>query len=118
LAPDKANIDRIEVGPRGVYVIHVKPQTGGPTLNPSGGLFSPCAEKSMMGDRNQTNLVAGVPRQMDVVMSALERAPVESIATFGMLCFVETAWPLLGDDFNISGVEVLMRLRRSFRRWR
>lgn len=103
----KANIDHIAVGPRGVFVIDAKHYSGAPTHRVSGGLFGPRVEKLMVGSRDQTKLVAGALRQMDLVMGALERAQLASISTFGMLCFVEANWPLLGGNFTINDVEVL-----------
>ena len=103
----KANIDHIAIGPRGVFVIDAKHYKGGPTLRTSGGLFSPRVEKLMIGSRDHTSLVAGVHKQVRLVDDALESAGLARIPTFGMLCFVEAEWPLLGGDFVIDGVEVL-----------
>ena len=44
---------------------------------------------------------------MRLVDDALESAGLAHIPTFGMLCFVEAEWPLLGGDFMIDDVEVL-----------
>ncbi|HXR44041.1 MAG TPA: nuclease-related domain-containing protein, partial [Pseudolysinimonas sp.] len=103
----KANIDHIAIGPRGVFVIDAKHYTGGPTLRTSGGLFSPRVEKLMIGSRDHTSLVAGVHKQVRLVDDALESAGLSHVPTFGMLCFVEAEWPLIGGDFTIDGVEVL-----------
>ncbi|MFC5500681.1 nuclease-related domain-containing protein [Lysinimonas soli] len=103
----KANIDHIAIGPRGVFVIDAKHYKGGPTLRTSGGLFSPRVEKLMIGSRDHTALVAGVHKQVRLVHAALESAGFAHIPTFGMLCFIEAEWPLLGGDFVIGGVEVL-----------
>jgi len=103
----KANIDHIAIGPRGVFVIDAKHYKGGPTLRTSGGLFSPRVEKLMIGSRDHTSLVAGVHKQVRLVDDALERAGLAHTPTFGMLCFVEADWPLLGGDFVIDNVEVL-----------
>lgn len=102
-----ANIDHIAVGQRGVFVIDAKHYTGAPRLQVSGGLFSRRVEKLMVGRRDQTRRVVGVLRQMDDVMSALENAHIADVPTFGMLCFVEAEWPLLGGAFSIADVEVL-----------
>ena len=45
--------------------------------------------------------------QVRLVDDALERAGLEHIPTFGMLCFVEADWPLLGGDLMFDNVEVL-----------
>lgn len=103
----KANIDHIAIGPRGVFVIDAKHYKGGPTLRTSGGLFSSRVEKLMIGSRDHTSLVAGVHKQVRLVDDALESAGLAHIPTFGMLCFVEAQWPILGGDFTIDNVEVL-----------
>jgi len=103
----KANIDHLAIGPRGVFVIDAKHYKGGPTLRTSGGLFSPRVEKLMIGSRDHTSLVAGVHKQVRLVGAALESAGLAHIPTFGMLCFVDAEWPLLGAAFVIDSVEVL-----------
>jgi len=103
----KANIDHIAVGPRGGFVIDAKHYKGGPSLRTSGGLFSPRVEKLMIGSRDHTSLVAGVHKQVRLVNDALESAGLAHVPTFGMLCFVEAQWPILGGDFTIDDVEVL-----------
>ncbi len=103
----KANIDHLAIGPRGVFVIDAKHYKGGPTLRTSGGLFSRRVEKLMIGSRDHTSLVAGVHKQVRLVDDALESAGLAHIPTFGMLCFVEAKWPLLGGDFVMDNVEVL-----------
>jgi len=103
----KANIDHIVIGRRGVFVIDAKHYKGGPTLRTSGGLFSPRVEKLVIGSRDHTSLVAGVHKQVRLVGGALESAGLAHVPTFGMLCFVEADWPLLGGDFMIDNVEVL-----------
>ena len=103
----KANIDHIAIGPRGVFVIDAKHYKGAPTLRVEGGLFSPRVEKLMIRGRDKTSLVPGVLKQMDRVMTALEASGMGQVPVFGMMCFYEAGWPLIGGNFEISGVEVL-----------
>lgn len=42
-----------------------------------------------------------------LVTDALSQAGLGEIPSFGMMCFVEADWPMLGGNFTISGVEVL-----------
>ena len=84
------NIDHIAIGPRGVFVIDAKHY-----------------KALMIGSRDHTSLVAGVHKQVRLVDDALESGGFAHIPTFGMLCFVEAAWPLLGGDFMIDDVDVL-----------
>ena len=66
----KANIDHIVIAPRGVFVIDAKRYTGAPSLRVEGWITR--TEKLMVGSRDCTKLVAGVHKQMSLVMSALE----------------------------------------------
>lgn len=103
----KANIDHIVIGHRGVFVIDAKRYKGAPRLQVEGGLFRPRTSKLMVGSRDCTRLVGGVHKQIADVVSALEGAGLGEMPVFGMLCFVEADWPLLGGDFEIGGLDVL-----------
>jgi hypothetical protein len=60
-----------------------------------------------VGSRDQTTLVDGVLRQVELVEDALDDAGYGDIPVTGMLCFVEGNFPVIGGDFSISGVLVL-----------
>ncbi len=99
----RANIDHLAVTPNGVFVIDPKRYAGRPHLRVEGGLFRPRVEKLMVGSRNCTKLVDGAVRQVELVQSLVgDQAPVR-----GVLCFVESDWPLLGGSFATRGVDVL-----------
>jgi len=72
-----------------------------------GGLFRPLVEMLVVGTRDQTKLVQGVHKQVDLVRAALEAAGSADVPVRGALCFVEADWPLLGGSFVIDGVGVL-----------
>jgi len=103
----KANIDHIAVSAAGVFVIDAKRYKGRPQLRVEGGLFRPRVEKLMVGTRDQTKLVGGVHKQVDLVRGALEKAGLVEVTVRGVLCFVEADWPLIGGSFVIDGVHVL-----------
>lgn len=103
----KANIDHIAVSPAGVFVIDAKRYKGRPQLRVEGGLFRPRVERLVVGTRDQTKLVEGVHKQVDLVRAALEAAGVADVPVRGVLCFVEADWPLFGGSFVIDGVNVL-----------
>jgi len=103
----KANIDHIAVSAGGVFVIDAKRYKGRPQLRVEGGLFRPCVEKLMVGTRDQTKLVEGVHKQLDLVRAALDAAGMADVPARGVLCFVEADWPLVGGSFVIDGVRVL-----------
>lgn len=100
----RANIDHIAITPTGIYVIDAKRYVGKrPALQIEGGLFRPRVEKLTVGGRDQTKLVDGVLKQVDVVRKIVgPGAPV-----IGVLCFLDADWPLLGGAFVTRGVEVL-----------
>ena len=103
----KANIDHIAVSAAGVFVIDAKRYMGRPQLRVEGGLFRPRVEKLMVGTRDQTKLVEGVHKQVDLVRRALDGAGLAGVPVRGVLCFVEADWPLIGGSFVIDGVDVL-----------
>lgn len=102
-----ANIDHIAVSPAGVFVVDAKHYQGRPTLRIEGGFLRPRVEKLMVGSRDQTRLVEGVHKQVDLVRGALDEQGLEAVPVRGVLCFVRADWPLIGGSFTISGVSVL-----------
>lgn len=99
----RANVDHIVVTPNGVFVVDPKRYAGRPHLRVEGGLFRPRVEKLMVGSRNCTKLVDGVLGQVDLVQGLVgDKVPVR-----GVLCFVESDWPLFGGSFTTRGVDVL-----------
>jgi hypothetical protein len=72
-------------------------------LRVEGGLLRPRFEKLFVGTRDCTKLVDGVLKQIDIVKAAIG----EAVPVHGVLCFVESDWPLLGGSFTSRGVEVL-----------
>ena len=99
----KANIDHLAVTASGVYVIDAKKYRGRPHLKIEGGLFRPRVERLLVGSRDCTKLVDGVLKQVDVVRGLLD----DDVPVHGVLCFVETDWPLIGGTFTTRGVEAL-----------
>ena len=103
----KANIDHIVVCPSGVFVIDAKRYKGKPSLRVEGGLFRERTETLVVGTRDCTKLVAGVHKQVNLVLAALAKRGLQHVPVTGMLCFVEAEWPLLGGDFVIEKIKVL-----------
>lgn len=100
----RANIDHLAVTPSGVLVIDAKRYVGKrPALVVEGGLLRPRVEKLTVGSRDQTKLVEGVLKQVQLVANIVGDAfPVR-----GILCFIEADWPLIGGAFTVRGVDVL-----------
>jgi hypothetical protein len=99
----RANIDHLAVTPTGIYVIDPKKYKGRPSLKVEGGILRPRVEKLLVGTRDQTKLVDGVLKQVDVVRAIVG----DDIPVTGVLCFVDADWPLIGGAFTTRGVEVL-----------
>jgi hypothetical protein len=98
----RANIDHIVTSPAGVWVVDAKKYKGRPRRQIDGGLFSPRVEKLTVGGRDQTKLVDGVLKQVELV-----RSVASDIEVTGVLCFVDADWPLIGGSFRVRGVEVV-----------
>lgn len=99
----RANIDHLVVTPNGVFVVDPKRYAGRPHLRVEGGLIRPRVEKLMVGSRNCTKLVEGMLKQVELVRTLVgDTAPVQ-----GVLCFVESDWPVFGGSFRTQGIDVL-----------
>jgi hypothetical protein len=103
--PDtRANIDHLAITPSRIYVIDAKRYRGKrPTRNVEGGILRPRIEKLIVGSRDQTKLVDGVLRQVEVIRSIID----DDVPVTGVLCFIDANWPLLGGSFTTRGVDVL-----------
>lgn len=100
----RANIDHLAVCPSGVWVID--PKAYGylrPHLKVEGGLIRARTERLLVGRRDQTKLVDGVLRQIEVVRAVAG----DDVPLHGALCFVDADWPLIGGRFTTRGVEVI-----------
>ncbi len=67
-----------------------------------GGFLRPRVEKLMVGGCDKSKLVDGVLWQVECV-----RKEVPDVSVQGILCFVDSEWPLFASPFRVSGVEVL-----------
>ncbi len=101
----RANIDHLVVTGGGVFVVDAKRYVDQrPDLRVQGGLLRPRIETLTVGGRDRTKLVVGVLSQVERVAEVLGD---ESIPVFGVLCFVEADWPLVGPFFTVRGVRVV-----------
>jgi len=103
----RANIDHLVVTARGVLVVDAKRYRGRPALRSEGGLFRSVTRSLTVGGRDQTKLVAGVQRQVEIVWGILEEGGAAGVPVRGALCFVEADWPMFGGSFQVAGVRVL-----------
>ncbi len=100
----RANIDHLAVTATGIHVIDAKRYVGKrPVLRVEGGVLRPRVEKLMVGSRDHTKLVDGVLQQVDLVRSLVD----DDVPVTGVLCFIESDWPLIGGGFTTRGVDVL-----------
>ena len=104
----KANIDHIAIAPSGVYVIDAKRYEGAVERRDKGTFFRPDDHLYVNG-RDRSKLVAGMQGQLDAVQSVLANAE-PAIPVHGVLCFVDSQWPLLFKrPLVFGGVTVLWR---------
>jgi hypothetical protein len=100
----RANIDHLAVTAGGVHVIDAKRYRGQrPQLRVEGGLLRPRVEKLVVGGRDRSALVDGMLTQVAVVREVVG----PEVPVHGVLCFVESDWPLIGGAFTTRGVDVL-----------
>lgn len=98
----RANIDHLVVTSGGVWVVDAKRyRNQRPELRVEGGILRPRTERLMVGRRDQTKLVDGVLRQVDLVRGVVDSVPVVSA-----LCIIDAEWPMLGGDFVTRHVHV------------
>lgn len=101
-----ANIDHLVVCASGVFVIDAKRyKDRRPELRVEGGILRPRTELLYVGGRDQTRLVEGMHKQLNLVRTALADQP--DVPVRGVLCFVQADWPLIGGDFTVRDVAVL-----------
>lgn len=101
-----ANIDHIAIGPGGVTVIDSKAQSGKIHVDRVGGLFSARRSVLMIGGRDQTGLIDGVERQIDLVRTALRRVGEDQIDVRGALCFPHIdGLPILA-QLSVRGISI------------
>lgn len=109
----RTNIDHIAVTTAGVWVIDAKRYVGKrPEAYIEGGFlgFGGTA-RLKVGGRKKDALIDGVASQVERVQAACgEATPVR-----GVLCFVNSDWPLIGGDLTIRGIRVVWpkRLRKE-----
>lgn len=99
----RANIDHLAVTPGGVWVIDTKRyQNKQPQLRVEGGIFRPRVERLFVRGSDKTGLVEGVLKQVALVEDAVGNVPVH-----GVLCFIDSEWPMFASPFTVRGVQVL-----------
>jgi hypothetical protein len=101
----RANIDHIVIAPAGVFVIDAKRYKGRPTLRITGGLVRPRVERLLVAGRDCSKLVTGVLKQIQIIRTAL--GAHGDVPVFGMLCFIDADWPLIGGSLSTQNVRVL-----------
>jgi hypothetical protein len=116
IAGSRANIDHLAIGPGGVTVIDAKNYQGKVRTVVRGGILRRRTEHLLIGGRDQTRLVDGLRRQVDLVRAALEQAG-ESADVRGVLCMADVnGLPMLGhpcvDGIVIDGPRHVAKIAR------
>ena len=97
----RANIDHIAIGPGGVTVIDAKNYQGKVRAEARGGLLRPRTEHLMIRGRDQTKLIDGVRRQVELVRTVCDATDVR-----GALCMANVdGLPTIG-RVTVSGIAV------------
>lgn len=105
--PGQANIDHIALGPGGITVIDTKTHRGKIRRDWEGGLFAERRTILRINGRDQTELIAGVEKQIGYVRTALATLSLgHEIDVRGALCFPNVdGLPLFG-QIEIRGIIV------------
>ena len=98
-----ANIDHILITNRGVFVIDTKNYEGTVRVRESGGLLTPLTETLFVGNRNQTKLVLGVKKQVELVVNATSQLSFK-VPVFGVLAFYNADWPIFLKPKKVDGI--------------
>jgi hypothetical protein len=113
----RTNIDHLAIGPGGVTVIDTKTHKGKIRVERVGGLLSPRRSVLRIGGREQTGLIDGVERQIELVRAALVRCGEHHVEVCGALCFPEVGGlPVFGHlsarGIAIDGSKAVAKLAR------
>jgi hypothetical protein len=98
-----SNIDHIVVASSGVWVIDAKAYTGMVERRDLGGWLT-ADERLFVDNRDRTNLLDGITKQLAVIHEALE--PSTNVSMTGCLCFVGSDWPFFAKPFKLRDVVV------------
>ncbi len=90
-----------------MFVIDAKNYRGRVEERSEGGWGRPRIQKLVVGGRDRTKLVGGMHFQLQKVRESLDAARGETVPVTGMLCFVDSDWPLLSGPLVIDDVHVL-----------
>jgi hypothetical protein len=97
----KANIDHILITDRGIFVVDTKNYRGAVRIKESGGLFLPHKETLFVGNRNQTKLVMGVKKQIELVSEAFLQGG-SKLPIFGVLAFFKADFPIFNAEYLVE----------------
>ena len=107
LSGTKGNIDHLVVGPAGVYIVDAKRYEGKVERRDVGSFFRP-DERLYVNNRDRTKVVKGMGWQLEAVRAALDESGRCEVQLRGVLCFVDSEWPLLfAKPIHLYGVTIL-----------
>jgi len=107
-----ANIDHLAIAAGGVWVIDAKRYAGRIERIDKGGWLR-VDYRLVVGDRDRTNLVDGVQRQIADVRAVLDIALPSEVRVLGALCFVDGDFALFAKPFAVG--EVLVTWGKALR---
>jgi hypothetical protein len=103
----KGNIDHLAVGPAGVFIVDAKRYAGKVERRDVGSFVRP-DERLYVGGRDRTKVIKGMGWQLEAVRTALDTNGHADVELKGVLCFVDSEWPLLfAKPIHLYGVTIL-----------
>ena len=110
--PTRDTIDHLVIAPSGVWVVDAKTHYGPAEVRRSGGILTPRVERLFINNRDQTQLIEGLNRQVAAVERVLAAAGRE-VTVRGAMCFVGTTLPWVSEwiaDVPLVGRRDLVKL--------
>ena len=102
----RANLDHLVVAPNGIWVIDTKRYLDQRVEPRAVGRRKARELHLFVGNRDRSNLVVSMHRQVAQVRDALAGAPYDAVPVRGALCFIGATVGLLARPFEIDGVLV------------
>ena len=104
-----ANIDHLVIAPSGIWIVDAKRYLSGKLERRDVGGWRKTDWRLFVGSRDQTKLVTGVEKQVDLVRSALAGTDFADVPVHGALCFVEIELGWFPKPFKVRDVHVTWR---------
>jgi hypothetical protein len=98
----RGTIDHLVVAPSGVWVVDAKTHDGPLEVRRNGGILDSRVERLFINNRDRTNLVETVQRQVAAVTQVLAE---HDLPIHGAMCFVGTTRPWVAEE--VGGIRLV-----------